>query len=158
MPGLALIIFMALLVLIIRLTVAQEKNYTAAVDEASVLSKYHSFLIVNVVLIYVLGSAIFAELRSIVEQPTQLPSLLGNSIPKQAFFFMNYIMLLSMGGFIMSLWRIVPFILGRVFRKFLAKTPRAIAATFAGKINTFLYFFFLKKKIILIHLFFFFMQ
>ncbi len=51
--------------------------------------------------------------------------LLARALPGQINYFLSYVMILSLAGFSMALWRPGPLIVRFIFQKFLAKTKRA---------------------------------
>lgn len=59
-----------------------------------------------------------------LDNPSQIPSFLAESLPSQSVFFICYIMLATLTGYALQLLRIVPLILVAIKRKWLAKTPR----------------------------------
>eukprot|EP01119_Soliformovum_irregulare_P011086 TRINITY_DN2753_c1_g1_i4.p1 TRINITY_DN2753_c1_g1~~TRINITY_DN2753_c1_g1_i4.p1 ORF type:complete len:836 (+),score=166.87 TRINITY_DN2753_c1_g1_i4:320-2509(+) len=128
LPSLILIILVSVLPLILRLIVQKfEGNYTKAEDEASAMTKFFVFLMVNVFFVtLVVGSffGLLGQLESFISHPEQIIGLLANSLPQQANFFINYVMVSSFVSYGMLLTRIVDILLRIVKKFFLAKSKR----------------------------------
>jgi hypothetical protein len=88
------------------------------------ISTVFAIQIVNVFFVTTLSGAVFDSLHSIIEQPTSIVSLLAQSIPKVADFFINYVMLQGLGGMPTDLLRLVPLIVTQLKLRFLGKTER----------------------------------
>jgi len=125
-----------LLVTIITAVASAQGLYTNSRISRSVMSKYFVFQVFNIFLIYSIAGSIFGVLNEIMNNPTIVVSLLATSLPKQYVFFVNYIMILSLSGHTMNLWRPGPLIVRWIKHKFLCKTPREFReAQFAGFFN-----------------------
>lgn len=67
---------------------------------AYVFRVYWAFLMVNVFLLYAVSGSIFGVLADFIEylqEPLDLVTLLSDSLPKQAIFFTNYIIMQGFG-------------------------------------------------------------
>lgn len=142
MPSLALIIFMALLIHILRAMVNVQGLYMHSEARKSVLrfvyspiihifSKYFTFLVVNVFLGMLLISSAF-NISSYVTQiqftyitsGLDVVNLLATSIPKQCNFFINYILLNSLLSYSLFLLRPGYLIINLLKTTFLGKSLR----------------------------------
>jgi hypothetical protein len=86
----------------------------------------------NVFLVITLSGSIFKSISQIIDKPTSVASLLAQSLPGVATFFINYIMLNALSGVPMALLRPGPLIVTPILVKFLAKTARERKETLAG--------------------------
>jgi hypothetical protein len=98
LPGLALIIFMALLPAIIRALAAARGVRTRSGIDAEELRGMFLFAAINVFLGNVLAGSVFSGLKSMIDHPTGIVSLLGTSVPGTSRFFMSFIALKALGG------------------------------------------------------------
>lgn len=127
LPSLGVVIFMHLLVPIISKLVEFEHPVSYSKSSQMTFTIYYFFLLINVFLVGTLLGTFYGllhQLEAIFLQWTILPELLASYLPTQCNFFINYIMLQSMTGNILDLWRPVDFILFWVKMKFFAKTPK----------------------------------
>ena len=59
----------------------------------SMMEKYYYFQVVNVFFVSLVAGSAFNALGNIIDSPTSIISLLGESIPRTGYFFTNYVML-----------------------------------------------------------------
>eukprot|EP01117_Protostelium_nocturnum_P008993 TRINITY_DN322_c0_g1_i1.p1 TRINITY_DN322_c0_g1~~TRINITY_DN322_c0_g1_i1.p1 ORF type:complete len:763 (-),score=244.69 TRINITY_DN322_c0_g1_i1:57-2345(-) len=121
LPSLALIIFMALLPKILGAIHFIAAPKTHAKLDNQVMKSYFAFLFLNVFLVTVIAGSLFKVIQRIVESPTTTPSLLATGISAQTSFYISYV-LVNMAANFLFLTRVVPFLVNRILRKFLAKT------------------------------------
>ena len=69
------------------------------------------------------GSAL-NKLKEMLDNPSQIPTFLAESLPSQSLFFICYIMLATLTGYALQLLRIAPLIIVAIKRKWLVKTER----------------------------------
>ena len=104
LPSLVIVIFFAILVQAIIYPLAKaEGQYSIDAIRTSVFQKYFFFLVVNVFLGSLFASSFFQVIGQIVEDPSRIPSLLAETLPSQAPYFVSYIMLQSLSGMAGSL-------------------------------------------------------
>ena len=104
LPGLVIIIFFAILVKFIITPLAKaEGQYSIGTVRRSVFNKYFLFCVVNIFLASVFASSFFQVIGEIAENPAIIPTLLAESLPSQAPYFVSYIMILSLSGMALSL-------------------------------------------------------
>lgn len=80
----------------------------------------HSFLIVT------LSSGIIATLPVLVNDPSSVPTLLAQNLPKASNFFLTYVILQGLSGTASGFLQIIPLILYYVKLFILGSTPRSI--------------------------------
>lgn len=68
---------------------------------------YSFFLFLNVFLVVAVEGTFFLALAQIVEEPSEMVSLLANSLPQQALFFIIFIMVQGIGRLSFQLFRFV---------------------------------------------------
>ncbi len=131
--GLILVIFFAILVKLIITPLARaEHPYSQAAVESSVFNKYFLFLLFNIFLGSIVASGIFNILPQIAANPTNIVTLLAETLPRQVTFFISYVMVLALSGFGGSLLRIGSLVVPLIHR-LLAKTRRQKRNIYAGR-------------------------
>ncbi|XP_008784823.2 CSC1-like protein ERD4 [Phoenix dactylifera] len=131
LPQLALIIFLALLPSFLMFLSKAEgiPSESHAVRAAS--GKYFYFIIFNVFLGVTIGGALFSSLKTIIDHPKQIVSMLGTSLPASATFFLTFVALKFFVGYGLELSRLVPLIIFHLKRKFLCKTEAEVKEAWA---------------------------
>ncbi|KAF2070176.1 hypothetical protein CYY_008503 [Polysphondylium violaceum] len=114
LPSLALVAFMGLLPLIIKLIVHISKEDTRTLFYHKVFSTYWAFLVVNVFLVVTISGSVLSILFQVIENLTlgQIVSLLGASLPTQSSFFINYILVQSLTSVPLDIVRPIELIFG----------------------------------------------
>ncbi|CAM8887727.1 unnamed protein product [Rhodiola kirilowii] len=122
LPQLALIVFLALLPKFLLFLSKLEgiPSESHAIRAAS--GKYFYFSILNVFIGVTLAGTLFETLKDLEEHPNQIVSLLANSLPGNATFFLTFVALKFFVGYGLELSRIVPLIIFHIKRKYLCKT------------------------------------
>ncbi|KAF8937291.1 hypothetical protein BGZ47_009105 [Haplosporangium gracile] len=92
----------------------------------SVITSFHWFSVVHVLLVTTLANGIFAAVQQIKDNPSSIMEMLASTLPQASTFFLSFI-LLSLTKIPMMLLQIGPLIMYWV-SKFLAKTPRKVYA------------------------------
>ena len=87
---------------------------------------YASFArqVFNVFLATTLSGSVLDSLNELISEPTSVVSLLAESLPGVAGFFINYVLLQGLAGIPSDLLRLVPLIITQVKLKLLGKTAR----------------------------------
>ncbi|KAJ6831976.1 CSC1-like protein ERD4 [Iris pallida] len=121
LPQLALLVFLALLpAFLMRLSKAEGiPSQSHAVRTASAM--YFYFIVCNVFLGVTLVGTLFSSLKDIIDQPKQLVTMLGESLPKNATFFLTFVALKFFIGYGLELSRLVPLIIFHLKRSIFAK-------------------------------------
>ncbi|KAN0026410.1 hypothetical protein ACTFIV_007394 [Dictyostelium citrinum] len=128
LPGLALMIFLALLVPILKIFSKFRGYYSNSAIEASVFSKYFLFLVFNVFLVSAIAGTIFQSISAIIDNPPSITTTLANSLGGLSYAMINYV-LLAATGLTMNLLRISDLLVDQFKLKFLCKTKREIDDT-----------------------------
>jgi hypothetical protein len=133
LPGLALIIFMALLPSIIRALAASSGVRTRSGMDAAELRGMFLFAAINVFLGNVLAGSVFSGLKAMIDHPTGIVSLLGTTVPQTSRFFMAFIALKAMGGAASEVGCVTKCALYMLHTRLLGgrRTPRREAAVWA---------------------------
>lgn len=84
------------------------------------IGSQHSFLIVTV------SSGIIAALEDLINNPTSIPNILANELPKASTFFLTYIILQGLSGTAGGFLQIVPLVIYYVKLFILGSTPRSV--------------------------------
>jgi len=100
---------------------------------------YMVFLVVEVFLVYVIGGSAFGNLQAMIDDPSNIPRLLSETIPKQGLFYMNYILIQGLVGFSISLLLFGRLILRWFKLHWTAKTEREKDRVIAHAISAFPY-------------------
>lgn len=111
LPGLALVIFMALLPVILNAILGIRCYSLKSVQERDVLFMYYLFLLFNVFLIVTVAGSAFGALSKYIEDPMSIPTDLAASLPGQGTFYFNYVAVYALITNGVFLLRIVDFLL-----------------------------------------------
>ena len=92
-PSIGVSLLMLCLPLLLRLTT----TYAGAIShhhvERLVVIKFFAFLFINIFLVSALGGTLIDSIDTILENPRNIPSILGARLPARAKFFLSYILL-----------------------------------------------------------------
>lgn len=114
LPSLALIVFMALLPVILTLILNQRAFILKSSLDQSVAITFYTFLLFNVFLVITIAGSIWGVLGAVIDDPSSLITLLSNSLPTQANFFVNYIVSVGAISLPLSLIDPGPLIISRI--------------------------------------------
>lgn len=131
LPQLALIIFLALLPKLLLFLSKFEGIPTESHAIRAASGKYFYFTVLNVFIGVTIGGALFKTFKEIEKHPNELPTLLAESLPGNATFFLTYVALKFFVGYGLELSRLVPFIIYHLKRKYLCKTEAELKAAWA---------------------------
>jgi hypothetical protein len=92
----------------------------------SVANYYFLFQVFNVFLVFLISNSIFDQISGFVDHPTSIVSLLGDSLPKVANFFTNYIMLQAFAGFPLQLLQVLRLLIVYPKVRWLCKTEKEV--------------------------------
>ena len=98
LPGLALIIFLALLPALVRWLAAARGVRTRSGLDAEELRGMFLFAVLNVFLGNLLAGSVFSGLKQLVDHPAGAFTLLGTTVPRTSRFFITFIALKALGG------------------------------------------------------------
>ncbi|KAJ0979636.1 hypothetical protein J5N97_015110 [Dioscorea zingiberensis] len=125
LPGIALKIFLILLPTIL-MTMSKVEGFTSLSKlERRSASKYYLFLLINVFLGSIIAGTAFQNLDSFIHQSaSDIPRIIGVSIPMKATFFITYIMVDGWAGIAAEIIRLKPLIVFHLKNTFLVKTEQ----------------------------------
>ncbi|KAF7966899.1 hypothetical protein HWV62_36609 [Athelia sp. TMB] len=128
LPTLLLAVLMILLPIVLRMLAKIEGIPKRTGLELSLMTRYFIFQVVHSFLIVSLSSGIIEALPHILEQPTQIPSLLATNLPGASTFFLTYILLQALTGTAGGFLQAATFIIHYIKLIVLGSTPRSIYA------------------------------
>ncbi|EAL65929.1 hypothetical protein DDB_G0282971 [Dictyostelium discoideum AX4] len=114
LPSLALVLFLALLPLFIKIIIHFNKEDTRTQFYHKVFTVYWAFLVTNVFLVVSIAGTVLGILFKMLENLTlkDIATLLGQSLPKQSSFFINYILVQALTSVPMDIVRPIELIAG----------------------------------------------
>lgn len=125
LPPVLLAVLMMLLPIVLRLFARFEGIPQQTGCELSLMHRYFAFQVVHTFLIVTLSAGIVASLKSLLNNPTSIPTLLATKLPQASTFFLTYALLQlasTAGGFL----QVVALIIYYVKLFILGSTPRSI--------------------------------
>ncbi|KAH9615815.1 hypothetical protein KSS87_022204 [Heliosperma pusillum] len=88
-------------------------------------AKYYLFILVNVFLGNVVVGTAFQQLSTFLHKsPSEMPQIIGASIPMKATFFITFVMIDGWAGVALEIVRLVPLVLFHIKNAFLVKTEQ----------------------------------
>ncbi|KAK3807292.1 MAG: hypothetical protein J3Q66DRAFT_258301, partial [Benniella sp.] len=126
LPPVGLAILMAVLPIVLYKLVHLGGDVLSTGKTLNVITSYHWFSVVHVLLVTTLANGIFAAVDAIKENPNNIMTMLASTLPKASTFFLSFI-LLSLVQIPMMLLQIGPLIV-YFLNKWLSKTPRRMFA------------------------------
>lgn len=124
LPVLAYIIFFAILPPVLALFTRLEGVPSESQVTQGQLSKLFIFKMVNAYLLTLVATSAFTALDDLINDPSSIFSLLGESVPASGVYFLVLVMAQSMSSWGLRLLRIGPLIVSKIKLKWLAKTER----------------------------------
>jgi hypothetical protein len=119
-----LMLVMSLLPPIIRMVGVLEGSLCESEIQSTGLGRYYIFQVLNVFLVTTLAGTVFDTLYLIVDDPKSTFTLLGESLPKVAGFFTEYILIKMLSGLLLELSRLTSSFLDAL-RKFISPQETA---------------------------------
>ncbi|EKM58161.1 uncharacterized protein PHACADRAFT_26687 [Phanerochaete carnosa HHB-10118-sp] len=126
LPPVLLAVLMMMLPIVLRLLSRLEGTPTRTGIELSLMTRYFLFEVLHSFLIVTLSSGIIAALPDLVNDPSSVPSLLAQNLPKASNFFLSYIILQGLSGSASGLLQVVSLVLYYFKLYVLGSTPRSI--------------------------------
>lgn len=115
LPALTIIILFALLPQILAAIVKIKGVYTHSQVKRSVLKYYYIFLVVNVFLVSILSGGTITIMKRVLHSTgSQILELLGEALPAQSSFFINYILTYALFTYPMNMLRPGAFIMSKI--------------------------------------------
>ncbi|KAF9261079.1 DUF221-domain-containing protein [Marasmius fiardii PR-910] len=129
LPSVAMITLNALLPFMLEALTYVQGYRARSWVEYSLLKKYHLFLLVNVVFIFLVVSTYWALVRDLANFPAQIPEKLAKALQtgKARNFFLSYAILQGLGIMPLQLLNLGVLIPQFVMRMFFTRTPRDYA-------------------------------
>ncbi|GAB2279858.1 CSC1-like protein erd4 [Dionaea muscipula] len=131
LPQLALLVFLALLPTLLMYLSKAEGITSESHAVRATSGKYYYFTVLNVFIGVTIGGTLFTTFKQIEKHPNSIVSLLANSLPGNATFFLTYVALRIFVGYGLELSRVVPLIVFHVKKKYLCKTEAEVKAAWA---------------------------
>ncbi|KQK21049.1 CSC1-like protein ERD4 [Brachypodium distachyon] len=131
LPQLALIVFLALLPALLLFLSKSEGIPSQSHVVRAASGKYFYFIIFNVFIGFTISSSLFSALKTIINNPPGIISMLANSLPGSATFFLTFVALKFFVGYGLELSRLVPLIIFHLKKKYLCKTEDEVRAAWA---------------------------
>ncbi|KAF9421637.1 hypothetical protein BGZ94_008798 [Podila epigama] len=127
LPPIGLAILMMLLPIILYKLAHLGGEVLSTHKTLQVVTSFHWFSVVHVLLVTTLANGIFAAVQEIKDNPNRIMEMLASTLPQASTFFLSFI-LLSFIQIPLMLLQIGPLIMYHV-GKFLSSTPRQMFAT-----------------------------
>ena len=118
LPALAMIIFMSILPLILRVMGIAQGIQAETWLDLFIFRRYFVFQLFNFFLVTCLAGSVIKQIDSIIHNPTSIVTLLATSLPATADVFMAYILLQALMANAMGLSNVVAVILTKIKRYF----------------------------------------
>eukprot|EP01114_Cavostelium_apophysatum_P018971 TRINITY_DN597_c0_g1_i1.p1 TRINITY_DN597_c0_g1~~TRINITY_DN597_c0_g1_i1.p1 ORF type:complete len:787 (-),score=137.08 TRINITY_DN597_c0_g1_i1:702-3062(-) len=123
LPSLILLIFMGILPYIIEFIVSHRVWRVKREFYCEIYRVYFIFLVLNVFLVTTIAGSIFSVIKSLIDEPNSVVSLLAQSLPKQSIFFTNYVITQGFISYpIFFLLRVPDYLLCKIKQMFVCKT------------------------------------
>eukprot|EP00170_Pyropia_yezoensis_P002575 contig_10826_g2579 len=126
LPPLILVIFLALIPVFIRLLVGIQRQHSFGTVDALQRNYYFNFLVFSNLIFVALSGSVITYARQLIDDPGSVVNLLASSIPVQATFMINFILILALSREPLSLLQLGRWIVRWIVRKFLCKTTRQL--------------------------------
>ena len=126
LPPLVLTIFNILLPKILAAITRLQGVESASRLQNGVLHKYSVFWILNYLVFSTVATSIFNQLAGLIDDPSNIVTLLGQSIPSTATFFITYLLFQILSSYPMQLLNPGRLIVSWLKKRFTVKVPRDI--------------------------------
>ncbi|KAI0064338.1 DUF221-domain-containing protein [Artomyces pyxidatus] len=126
LPTVLLAVLFMLLPIVLRMLARFEGIPQRTGVELSLMDRFFLFEVINGFLVVTLSSGIIASLPGLLNNPTSVPTLLAQNLPKSSTFFLTYIILQGLSGTAGGLLQIVSLILYYVKLVLMGATPRSV--------------------------------
>ncbi|KAL5977407.1 CSC1-like protein erd4 [Asimina triloba] len=131
LPQIFLIVFLALLPRLLLFLSKTEGIPSQSHIERAASGKFFYFVVFNVFIGITVGGTLLTSLKTILKSPSEIISMLGKSLPKNATFFLTFVALKFFVGYGLELSRLVPLIIFHLKRKYLCKTEAEVKEAWA---------------------------
>ncbi|KAF2173095.1 hypothetical protein M409DRAFT_62703 [Zasmidium cellare ATCC 36951] len=123
LPVILLSILMTLVPIVCNI-LAKLYQPTQASVQMKVQGWYFPFQVIQVFLVTTFASGASSVVTSIINQPSQAPTLLATNLPKASNFYISYFILIGVNTAVMQLLQVVPLLFVLFLGKLLDTTPR----------------------------------
>ncbi|XP_077243829.1 CSC1-like protein ERD4 [Tasmannia lanceolata] len=131
LPQIALIVFLALLPTLLMFLSKAEGIPSESHAVRATSGKYFYFTVFNVFLGVTIGGTLISSLKTILDKPKTIVTMLGTSLPANATFFLTFVALKFFVGYGLELSRLIPLIIYHLKRKYLCKTEAEVKEAWA---------------------------
>ncbi|KAJ4294882.1 phosphate metabolism protein 7 [Collariella sp. IMI 366227] len=126
LPSVLLAVLMSLVPIVMRLCAKLAGEPSVSRVELFTQNAYFAFQVIQVFLVATLASSATAVAKQIVDEPTSVPTILANNLPKSSNLYISYFIVQGLTIATSVLTQVVGFVLFTLLYKFLANTPRAL--------------------------------
>jgi calcium permeable stress-gated cation channel len=126
LPTIMLAVLMALLPPFLRWMAKLGGSPTTSDVEYKTSNYYFGFQVVQVFLVTTLSSAVSGSIFNLLDNPSQVPSLLAQGLPTANGFYLSYIILQGLGVVSGMLASVAGLVVTPLLAKFLGNTPRKL--------------------------------
>jgi hypothetical protein len=126
LPAVLLAVLFMLVPIIMRMLARMEGIPQRTGVELSLMDRFFLFQVVNGFLVVTLSAGIIAALPGLVHDPSSVPTLLAQNLPKSSTFFLTFIILQGLTGTAGGFLQAVPLALYYVKITLLGSTPRSV--------------------------------
>lgn len=131
LPQLALILFLALLPSFLLFLSKAEGIPSESHAQRAAAGKYFYFSVLNVFIGVTVGTTLFTTFKKIQKNPDSIITVLAQSLPGSATFFLTFVALKFFVGYGLELSRLVPLIIFHLKKKYLCKTEGDVKEAWA---------------------------
>uniref|UniRef100_A0A7S4JEF4 CSC1/OSCA1-like 7TM region domain-containing protein n=1 Tax=Odontella aurita TaxID=265563 RepID=A0A7S4JEF4_9STRA len=115
---LLLVVLVSLLPPILTAFAKREGHISETALSASLFSKLSIFLLIQLFFVKMISGSIFDSLQDMIENPTDIPKFLAESVPKQATSFMQYVIVQTVLNLGFEIIRVGPIVTAWIRGKF----------------------------------------
>ncbi|CEI68570.1 hypothetical protein FVEN_g5283 [Fusarium venenatum] len=126
LPSVALSILMAMVPIFMRVCAKQAGCVSISQAELYTQNAYFVFLVLQVFLVQTLANSFVSSIVTIVQDPSQVFTMLSSSIPTASNFYISYFIVQGLGIATSVLTQVIGCVIFNILYKFLASTPRAM--------------------------------
>ncbi|KAI0261640.1 hypothetical protein BC834DRAFT_895208 [Gloeopeniophorella convolvens] len=126
LPTVLLAVLFMLLPIVLRILARLEGIPQRTGVELSLMDRFFLFQVINGFLVVTLASGLIAALPGLVNDPSSVPTLLAQNLPKSSTFFLTYVLLQGLSGTAGGFLQVVPLVLYYVKITLLGSTPRSV--------------------------------
>ncbi|KAI9509019.1 DUF221-domain-containing protein [Russula earlei] len=128
LPTVLLAVLFLLVPIVLRILARLEGIPQKTGVELSLMDRFFLFQVINGFLVVTLSSGIIASLPGLVNNPTSVPTLLAQNLPKSSTFFLTFVLLQGLAGTAGGFLQIASLILYYVKIVLMGSTPRSVYA------------------------------